>query len=91
MKELFSFIFDLLIDPLTLPIHPLYEWLILGVIGTIAYIASFRIVGDLYDSGDIHGSFLGSLFHWAIRFLIFIPVWFVVYWIIYFGQWIFSL
>ena len=88
MRELFSFIFDQLTDPLTLPIDPLYEWALLGFIGLIAYATSFRIVGDMYRSGLIDGSFLGSLFHWIIRFLIFIPLWFVVYWTIVIGQWI---
>ena len=88
MKEIFSFIFDKFTDPLTLPIEPLYEWVILGVIGLIAYITSFRIVGDMYDSGSISGSFLGSLFHWIIRLLIFVPIWFVVYWVIVIAQWI---
>ena len=88
MRELFSFIFDQLTDPLTLPVDPLYEWAILGIIGLIARTVSFRRVGDMYRSGFIHGSFLGSLFHWIIRFLIFIPFWFVVYWTIVIGQWI---
>jgi len=88
LKEVFSFIFDKFTDPLTLPVEPLYEWIILGVIGLIAYIASFRIVGVMYDSGSISGSFLGSLFHWIIRLLIFVPVWFVVYWVIVIAQWI---
>lgn len=88
MRELFSFIFDRFTDPLTLPIEPLYEWIILGIIGLIAYAASFRIVGDMYDSGSISGSFLGSLFHWIIRFFIFVPIWFVVYWVIVIAQWI---
>lgn len=92
MREVFSFIFDKFTDPLTLPIEPLYEWIILGVVGLIAYAASFRIVGDMYDSGSISGSisgsFLGSLFHWIIRLLIFVPIWFVVYWVIVIAQWI---
>lgn len=88
MRELFSFIFDHLTDPLTLPIDPLYEWALLGFIGLIAYATSFRIVGDMYRSGLIDGSFLGSLFHWIIRFLIFVALWFVVYWTIVIGQWI---
>ena len=88
LKEIFSFIFDKFTDPLTLPIEPLYEWIILGVIGLIAYAGSFRIVGDMYDSGSISGSFLGSLFHWIIRLLIFVPIWFVVYWVIVIAQWI---
>ena len=88
MRELFSFIFDQLTDPLSLPITPLYEWAILGIIGMIAYAISFRIVGDMYHSGCIHGSFLGSLSHWTIRLLIFSLLWFVVYWSIIIVQWI---
>ena len=88
MRELFSFIFDQFTDPFSLPIDPLYEWAILGVIGLIAFFASYRIVGDLYASGDIHGRFLGSLFHWTIRLLIFAAIWFVVYWVIVIGQWV---
>ena len=88
MREIFSFIFDRFTDPLTLLIEPLYEWIILGIIGLIAYVASFRIVGDMYDSGSISGSFLGSLFHWIIRLFIFVPIWFAVYWIIVIAQWI---
>lgn len=88
MKEILSFIFDMATDPLTLPIEPLKEWIILGVIGLIAYAASFRIVGDLYASGDISGRTAGSVLHWIIRLLIFVPVWFVTYWVIVIGQWI---
>ena len=88
MREIFSFIFDKFTDPLTLPIDPLYEWIILGIIGLVAYIASFSIVGDMYASGNISGSFLGSLFHWIIRLLIFVPTWFVVYWVFVIAQWI---
>lgn len=88
MREIFSFIFDKFTDPLTLPIEPLYEWIILGIIELIAYLVSFRIVRELYDSGSISGSFLGSLFHWVIRLMIFVSVWFVVYWVIVIAQWI---
>ena len=88
MRELLSFIFDKFTDPLTLPIEPLYEWAILGIIGIIAYVISFRVVGNMYDSGIIGGRFLGSLFHWIIRLLIFVPIWFIVYWGIQIVQWI---
>ena len=88
MRELLSFIFDQFTDPLSLPIDPLYEWAILGVIGLIAYFASYSIVGDLYASGDLHGRFLGSLVHRTIRLLIFAAIWFVVYWVIVIGQWL---
>ncbi len=88
LTDIFRFIFEKATDPLTLPINPLYEWAILGVIGVFAYVIAFRLVGDMYDSGDISGSTLGSIFHWIIRFLIFIAAWFVTYTVIVVGQWI---
>ncbi len=88
LTEIFRFIFDMATDPLSLPINPLYEWAILGVNGIFPYVVPFRLVGDMYDSGDISGSTLGSIFHWIIRFLIFIAVWFVTYTVIVVGQWI---
>ncbi len=88
MREIFSFIFDKATDPLTLPIHFLWEWLILGVIGEIAYRFAFRKVGNLYRTGFIRGRFAGSLLHWIIRFFIYVPVWAIVYWVIVFVQWI---
>lgn len=88
MREIFSFIFDTITDPLTLPIEPLYEWLILGIIGLIAYATSFCIVGDMYKDGNIDGSFEGSLLHWGIRLPIFVATWFIVYWVIVITQWV---
>lgn len=88
MREIFSFIFDKIIDPLTLPIHPLWEWLILAVIGEIAYRVAYSKVRKMYRADIIHGKFLGSFFHWVIRFFIFVPLWAVVYWLIVFVQWI---
>ena len=88
LREIFSFIFDKATDPLTLPIHFLWEWLILGVIGEIAYQFAFRKVGSLYRTGVISGRFAGSLLHWIIRFFIYVPVWVIVYWVIVFVQWI---
>ena len=38
---MFKFIFDLATEPLGLPIEWYYEWLILGVIGFIAYLFAY--------------------------------------------------
>ena len=88
MRELFRFFFDHVTDPLTLPIDPLKEWAILGAIGFIAYCIARNAVGGMYRSHTIHGSFLGSLFHWMIRLPVFCALWFVVYWTIVIGQWV---
>lgn len=93
MREIFSFIFGLITDPLSLPIDTWKEWLILGVIGTVAYIIAYRYVGTLYRSGDINGSTVGSIIHWVIRLLVFVLIWAINYsiiWIIKFiaSHWI---
>ena len=61
---MFKFIFDLATEPLGLPIEWYYEWLILGVIGIIAYSFAYDKVGDMYHSHVISGRVLGSFFHW---------------------------
>jgi hypothetical protein len=88
LRDLFNFIFDQITDPLSLPIHPLYEWAILSIVGFVAYKCAFRLVGDIYDTGIIQWRFLGSLLHWSIRLFIFVPSWAIVYWTIVVGQWI---
>ena len=50
---MFKFIFDLATEPLGLPIEWYYEWIILLVIGEIAYHVAYDKVGALYHSGSI--------------------------------------
>ena len=82
MREVLSFLFDRLIDPLGLPISPVWEYLALLVIGFVAYVFAYRAVGDLYNSGDISTRVGGSILHWIIRFIFFIIVWAITYAII---------
>ena len=88
MREIFSFIFDRLTDPLSFPIAPLWEYLILLVIGAVAYAVAFSTVGDMYSSGSISGGCLGSVFYWIIRLLLFVIIWAVTYGVIALAQWI---
>ena len=50
---MFKFIFDLITEPLGLPIEWYYEWIILLVIGEMAYRVAYNKVGVLYLSGSI--------------------------------------
>ena len=86
MNIIFKFLFERLTDPLGLPINILAEYIILGVIGTIAYIVAFRIVGDMYHGGQISTRTGGSIFHWLIRLLFFVPIWAVTYFVIWVGK-----
>lgn len=86
MNVIFKFLFERLTDPLGLPINILAEYIILGVIGTIAYFVAFRIVGDMYHGGQITTRTGGSMMHWLIRLLFFVPIWAVIYFVIWVGK-----
>ena len=85
---MFKVIFDFLTEPLGLPIEWYWEYLILAVIGLIAYIIAFRAVGDMYDSGTISGSVAGSFFHWLIRLIFFAAIWAITYGVIAVAKWL---
>lgn len=85
---MFKVIFDFLTEPLGLPIEWYKEYLILAVIGVVAYIIAFRIVGDMYASGTISGSGSGSFFHWLIRLIFFAVIWAITYGVIAAVKWL---
>lgn len=85
---MFKFIFEILTDPLGLPIEWYWEYLILAVIGVVAYAAAYRCVGDMYSDGMIDGSTSGSFFHWLIRLILFVILWAVAYGIIAAVKWL---
>jgi len=77
-----KFIFELLTDPLGLPIPYFYEYIILAIIGVFAYVIAYILVGKLYDNDLIDGKTLGKLCHWAIRLFVFIILWAISYGVI---------
>ena len=90
MSVVWSFIFDKLTDPLDLPLPLWQQWLILGIIGLIAFALSFKVVGGMYDNGEISSGFAGTLFHWIIRFFLFVALWTVTYGVIVIGKFIYA-
>lgn len=85
---MFKFIFDLVTEPLGLPIDWYYEWIILGVIGYIAYLIAYDKVGSLYHGDFISGRAAGSFFHWIIRTIYFIVMWAITYGVIWTGKFV---
>ena len=83
---MFKVIFDLATEPLGFPIEWYYEWIILLVIGEIAYHVAYNKVGDLYHSGSISGRSAGSFVHWIIRTIVFVAIWAVTYGVIWIGK-----
>ena len=88
MNIIFKFIFERITDPLGLPINASYEYIILGIIGLLAYGVSFIKVGDFYHNGLIRGKTAGSLYHWLLRGSLFVLLWFAVYCIVQAYFWI---
>lgn len=88
MTEILSFIFDRLTDPLGLPIGFWKEWIITLIIGELAYIFAFRIIGNMYDVGFIVTRSGGKILHWTIRLLFYVAMWAVTYFAIWLGKWI---
>ena len=85
---MFKFIFDLITEPLGLPIEWYYEWIILLVIGEIAYRVAYDKVGVLYHSGSISGRSAGSFIHWIIRTVVFVAMWVITYGVIWIGKFV---
>ena len=85
---MFKFIFDLITEPLGLPIEWYYEWIILLVIGEMAYRVAYNKVGVLYQSGSISGKSACSFFHWIIRTVVFVAIWAVTYGVIWIGKFV---
>ena len=79
MRPIYSFIFERLTDPLTLPINPLWEYVILLIIGKIA----FKIAWDASPGG-----FFGSTIHWSVRAIAMVAIWAVTYAVIVAGQFV---
>lgn len=83
-------IFNLLTESLGLPLEKNWDYIILAIIGIIAYIVAFRVVGRMYDRGLIFGRDSGSFFHWLIRLVVFVLTWAIVCGIITAVRWIFD-
>ena len=65
--------YTLLTDPLGLPIEPLWEYIILLIVGEIVHEIAWNVSP---------GGTFGSLIYWATKFIAFAAIWVVLYAII---------
>ena len=79
MSAIFKFLFERATDPLGLPINAFYEYIILAVIGAVAYGIAYSKVGDMYHGSLISGRTEGAFFHWLIRLILFVGLWLLAY------------
>lgn len=75
--KMFKFIFDVITEPLGLPIEWYYEYFALGIIELVSYKLAFSKVGMLYRSG-MRGRASGSFMHNLIKAGYFILIWMIV-------------
>ena len=75
---MYKIIFSILVDPLGLPISAVYEYIILIIIGEIAYRISYWKVGDFIDEGFLPSKNLARMAHWIIRFVVYFLIWGVI-------------
>ena len=67
-------LFDFITNPLGLDINPIIEFIIMFIIGVVAYKLSYYIVGDL----DIGIPAINFVFHCTIRLFIYVFLWMVL-------------
>ena len=65
-------LFDILTGDVAVMNNVLYNYLIMLVVGEIAFRVAFSLVGDAYNLGLISGKSAGSILHWIIRLVIYV-------------------
>ena len=70
---MFKILFEIITFPLSLFENPIYNYISMALIGTVAYLIAYRTVGEIGLRGDA-----GSAAHWIIRTVAFITIWFLL-------------
>ena len=84
MRNILSFLFDILTEQLGLPTDTLSEFLIMAIISALAGGIAYWAVGALYGNGVLHTKNGGSIAHWLLRAIIFVVIWAVAYGVLWF-------
>lgn len=81
-------LFQYLTDSYALLENPVDNYIIMGVVGFIAFLVAYRIVGWFYGENLIGSSGAGSILHWIIRFIVFVAIYYVIATLIRSYKWI---
>lgn len=81
-------LFELITYPLSLPLSPIWDWIIMMLVGVIAFIIAYRTTGIIKSEGGISNGGVLSLIHWSIRFFVYFGIWGILCEIIKAIQWI---
>ena len=83
MKAFFKPIFVFFTDNLSLFDNVLYDFLLMGIIGLVAFRVAFSSVGWFYALDIIDSREAGSFLHWVIRSIAFLVLFTFVYFFIW--------
>lgn len=78
---MYKLIFEFLTEPLGLPVQWYWEYIILAIIGTIA----FKIAWEISPGGRF-----GSEIHWTVRIVAFVVLWAIARGTIVTSKWLIS-
>ena len=68
-----KFLYDLIVSPFGLPINPVHEYIILAIVGGMAFLLAYRLAGRFgTDSSE------RKVLHWTFRIIIFIALWAII-------------
>lgn len=76
---MYKVIFELIKEPLDLPVSPLYEYLLLLILNVVA----FQVAWNASPGGKS-----GSDIHWLVRVSTFLIIWAISYTVIFVGKWL---
>lgn len=77
MRDILKPIFEMITGEYILFNDILWNYIVMGIIGIIAFKVAWNIGGKLYTSGIITGKNTGSIIHWIIRLIVFIGVFYI--------------
>lgn len=70
-------LFDLIVDPLGLPINGFYEYLIMAIVDAVAWRLAFAETGFLIRIGIITRREASDV-HWTLRFIFYVAMWIIL-------------
>lgn len=73
-----KYLFEYIVDSFSLLENPLDDYVIMAIIGTIAYGIAYSLVGKLYNYDIIDGRGAGHVLHWIIRLIVFVIIFYLV-------------
>ena len=70
-------LFEFLTSSFSLSENPISNYIIMAVVGYIAFLMAYNIVGWFYYTDIIEGKGVGQILHWVIRLFIFVIIYLI--------------